>query len=331
MAKRVWMALGALLLAAPAWAQTEAAPAVAEVQDKILVVGQRPGPGLWKISNGDNVLWVFGTYAPLPVKMEWRAQQVEAILAQSQEYLSPPSAGSTVGVLRGLTLLPHIIGFRKNPDGAMLRDVVAPEAYARWLVLKAKYLGNNDAVERERPYFAADRLYRAALQQAGLTTMDEVADKIDKMVRKTKIKITSSHVKVEIDDPGAAIKEFKKGAMDDAACFALTLDRLETDLDAMRVRANAWSKGNIDVIAKLNFADRDGACKDAMKNTRVVKQRFDGEAAEQRMRKLWVEAAEKALATNRSTFAMLKVRYILQGDDVVAALQAKGYKVEAPE
>jgi hypothetical protein len=230
-----------------------------------------------------------------------------------------------------LTLLPSIIGFRNNPDGAMLRDVVAPEAYARWLVLKAKYLGNNAGVERERPYFAADRLYRAALQQAGLTTMDEVADKVDKMVRKTSIKITSSHVKVEVDDPRAAIKEFKQGSMDDAACFALTLDRLETDLDAMRVRANAWSRGKIDVIGKLDFADRDGACKDAMKNTRVIKQRFDGEAAEQRMRKLWLEAAEKALATNRSTFAMLQVRYILKGDDVVAALQAKGYKVEAPE
>jgi hypothetical protein len=331
MLRRVCIGLACFMLV-PAWAQTEAAPAEqGALQEQILVVGQRPGPGLWKISKGDNVLWVFGTYAPLPVKMTWRAQQVEAILAQSQEYLAPPSSGSTVGVLRGLTLLPHVIGFRKNPDGARLREVVAPEVYARWLVLKAKYLGNNDDVERERPFFAAERLYRAALQQAGLTTIDEVADQVEKMVRKTKIKITSSHVRLDIDDPAAAIKEFKAGSMDDAACFAKTLERLETDLDAMRVRANAWSRGDLSAIGKLDFADRDAACKSAMQTTRAVSERIEGEGLERRMRKLWLEAAERALATNRSTFAMLKVRYILAGDDLVAALQAKGYRVEAPE
>ena len=78
-----------LLLSAPAWAQMEAAPPMVDNPSTVLVVGQRPGPGMWKISKGDHVLWVFATYSPLPVKMQWRSQQVEAIISQSQLYLVP--------------------------------------------------------------------------------------------------------------------------------------------------------------------------------------------------------------------------------------------------
>ncbi len=90
MLKIICTAVG-VLLASPAMSQTHSAPIIAQaaaeeqIHDKVLVVGQRPGPGLWKVSKGGNVLWVFGTHAPLPARMQWRSQQVEAILAQSQQ------------------------------------------------------------------------------------------------------------------------------------------------------------------------------------------------------------------------------------------------------
>lgn len=74
-----------------------------------------------------------------------------------------------------------------------------------------------------------------------------------------------------MDDPVKMIKEFKTGSMDDAACFAKTLERLETDIDAMRVRANAWAKGDLEVIRTLGYADRDGACKSAMHCSAAIK------------------------------------------------------------
>lgn len=68
-----------------------------------------------------------------------------------------------------------------------------------------------------------------------------------------------------------------------------------------------------------------------MENSAAVQDAIAEQEPEKRMRKLWLEAAEKALATNASTFAALKLTYILEGNDLVAALQAKGYKIEAPE
>lgn len=346
MIKLLTPALCLCLLAAPAFSQTpevatgtEPQDAAAETQtsatdpagEKILVVGQRPGPGLWKVSKGDHVLWIFATYSPLPKKMQWRSHEVEAILAQSQEYLTPPSVRSHVGVFRAMTLLPHVIGLKKNPDGAKLRDVVPAEIYGRWLVLKAKYIGADEGIESERPLFAADELYRKALGQAGLSVGHEVTNEIEKIIKKHNIKMTHSAVTLDFEEPAKAIKDFKKSSIDDADCFAKTLERLETGLDAMRVRANAWAIGNLEVIQKLSFADRDAACRSAMQTSSVIKSQKGLQEAKERMRETWLAAAEKSLAANASTFAVLALKEILDPKGLVAALEAKGYVVEKPE
>jgi hypothetical protein len=346
MSKSFIVALCLGLLSAPVWSQTDAGAAGAEASqgaaatvdastdiatEKVLVVGKRPGPGLWKVSKGGHVLWVFGIYSPLPKRMEWRSQQVESILAQSQEFLRPPSASVDVGFFRGLTLLPQMIGVKKNPDGAQLRDVVPADVYERWLVLKQKYIGNDDGIERERPIFAADELFRKGIDQAGLTSSREVHDAIEKIVKKNKIKTTSPVVTLAVDDPSRALKEFKKSSLDDAACFSKTIERLETDLDAMRIRANAWAKGDLDGIQKLSYADQGKACTSALTDSAFVKTQPGFQSVEKRVLEAWVAAAEQSLAANPSTFAVLQLRDILDPKGYLAALQAKGYVVEQPE
>ena len=333
MFERLLPALCLVLLASPAWSQqADEAPAEAEpATEKILLVGQRPGPGLWKVSKDDHVMWVFGTYSPLPEKMDWRSQQVEAILAQSQEYLAPPVARAKVGFFRGLTLLPSLIGLKKNPDGATLHDVLPADVYARWQPLKAKYLGDNDDIERERPIFAAQTLFAAGLKQAGLSKGFEVTRKIDGIVKQRKIKVTETGIKLEMDDPAKMMKEFKKSPLADAACFSKTLARLEGDIDAMRVRANAWAKGDLEAIQKLGYADQESECGDAMLNADFVKSRSGFQNIKQRVLAAWLESAEKAIAANGTTFATLQLADIVGPDSYLTALKAKGYQVESPD
>ena len=319
-----------ILLSTAAWAQTETPPPALETSETVLVVGQRPGPGMWKVSKGDHVLWVFATYSPLPSKMQWRSQQVEAVIAKSDVYLSPPTLGASVGVLGGLKMLPHLAGMRKNPGGAMLRDVVTPDVYARWRVLKAKY-GVSDSAESERPVFAAETLYRAALQHAGFATSDEVSKAINDLLNKKNIKVIASHVQLDVPNPGKTLKEFKQGSMDDSACFKTTIERLEADVERMRERANAWSKGDLTEIRKLSFADRDAACQTAFTTSAALRDGLELEGAEKRVRKLWLEAAEHALKTYPTSFSMLKLSNILRSDYVMTELKARGYTVEEPD
>lgn len=332
MLKRLIPVLCLSLLAGPSWSQSEQAVEAPEaVPEQIVVVGQRPGPGLWKVSKGDHVLWVFGLYAPLHKKMEWRSQQVEAILAQSQEYIYPPAAQAEVGFFKSLTLLPHAIGYKKLPDGGKLKDVLPADVHARWLPIKQKYFGDDDGIERERPIFVADELFHKGLYLAGMASDKQVRDALDKVVKKHKIKTTSPAIQLAVEEPAKLLKDFKKSPLDDADCFARTLEQLETDIDAMRVRANAWAKGDLEVIRKLNYAERDEACWAAIQRTAFIRQQPGDRSVPERMRDAWLAAAEKALAANASTFAVLKIQDLLNPKGYLAALEAKGYVVERPE
>lgn len=329
------------MLAAPAWAQSEDVPvpaqaavdvgAVESAPEQIHVVAQRPGPGMWKVTKGEHVLWVFGTYGPVPKDMQWRSHEVENVIRNSQEYLSAPSVSASPGFFRGITLLPSLIGMRKNPDGASLRDVMPPEEYVRWTALKAKYLPENDDVERERPIFAAEVLSNAARKQAGLVDSYAVRKPLLDLVKKAKLKETASTFQLPMDNAGTVLKNFKKSTLGDAACLARTMATLEQDIEAASQRANAWAKGDMDEMRKLDFASREEACSGAMMNSAA----FDAEPEFKHMRtranEKWIASAEKALAANDSTFAVLKIEDIFDPKGVISALAAKGYTVEQPD
>ena len=66
-------ALQAAVDPAPAAATTTATVAE-EVIEEVTIIGEAAGPGLWKIRNGDNTLYILGTLSPLPKKMTWRSR-----------------------------------------------------------------------------------------------------------------------------------------------------------------------------------------------------------------------------------------------------------------
>lgn len=320
--------------AEPATAQENAQPADQAPPSLVLVEGKRPGPGLWKVSKDGHVMWVVGMYAPLPPKMEWDDARVDRLIGQSQEVLGPPGAGVGVGVwggLKALTALPSIYGMVKNPDGAKLRDILPADTYARWSVLKDKYLRDNDSVESFRPFFAAQTLMQAGMKKSGLSGGTEVRKQIETLAKKRDVKLTQTGFSVQLDDPVSVIKDFKNSQMEDMGCFTKTLDRLEDDIDAARLRANAWANGNIAEISKLEYAEREDACNEAVFNSPAAQKHPAFQNMRERRLASWLKAVEKSLANNTSTVAMLTMSDILGPKSYLAALQAKGYTVENPK
>lgn len=344
MNKHTACALYLSFLTLPALAQSgatsadPAAPEAAAAQETapatVVVEGRRPGPGVWKVSKDGHVLWVFGLYSPLPKTMDWDAGRVEHLVARSQAMLLPPSAGAHVGFWSGLKLLPQLprlVGIRNNPDGATLHDVLPADVYAHWTVLKAKYIGEDKDVERQRPFFVAERLMRAGYDKRGLSTSGEVQGKIMEIAKRNQVKLIPTGYEVSLDHVGDAITEFKQTRLNDAACLATTMDHLEQDLVDMQVRANAWANGAIADIQKLDFDTRDSACNDALLDSGVANSNQDLHALRDRMRAAWLQAAEKSLADNASTFAILQMKDVFDQKGYLAALQARGYTVESPK
>lgn len=319
--------------AAPAASVQQAAdvPATEAVTAQILVSGKRPGPGLWKVSKGEHVMWVFGLYSPLPQKMEWDAGRVERLIAQSQEVLQPPVASISTGVFGMLGALPSMIGMKKNPDGATLHDVLPADVYVRWEALKQKYIGSDDGIERERPLFAADALMEAGLKKNGLSQSTEVRKQIEAIARKNDVKLTVTGFSITLDHPGNDLREFKKSQLEDVACFTKTLERFEGNMSALLARGNAWANGNIAEISNLDFAARDDSCSNAVLNGSFAKNNPALQNLPERRNAAWFKAAEGALERNKTSFAMLQINDILGPNSYLVALRAKGYTVDSPK
>lgn len=300
----------------------------------VVVSGEQPGPGLWKVSSGDHVMWILGSLSPLPKNMHWRSKEVEVAIASAQEVIDPPRVrvNADVGFFGKLALLPSLVGVRDNPDHKTLQEVVPPDLYARWTAQKTKYFGAGRGrnIETWRPIFAAIELWNEAIRKAGLTRDDVAGDVVQGAAKRAKLEPVAPTYKFEVDDPRGAIKEFKKGEMDDLDCFAKTLDRIDSDLDTMAVRANAWATGDVAKLRTLPDSDQREACIAAATGTSLARERGIQDLPE-RVQNVWVDAASAALAKNAVTFARLPITDLLAKDGYLTKLKAKGYKVEAPD
>jgi hypothetical protein len=222
-----------------------------------------------------------------------------------------------------------MIGARNNPDDATLQEVLPSDVYARWLALKGRYIGRDEGIEKWRPIFAAGELYEKAISQSALTTQSDVVPVVKKIAKRHNVKLIEATLEIEIDEPRQAIKQFKKSSLQDIACFTATLERLETDLDAMRARATAWAIGDIDALRRLPYPDQFGTCGSAILNSPVVQDRGLQDLF-QRVESMWLEQAQSALARNEVTFAVLPMSQLLRADGYIAKLQARGYDVTTP-
>ncbi|WP_243040042.1 TraB/GumN family protein [Dyella sedimenti] len=330
-------AMLALAMGAPAYAQQAPAPAAtapSQVTDleAVTVSGVQPGPGLWKVSKGDHVMWVLGTLSPLPDRMQWKTDEVEQTIAGSQEVLGPPSIAlkPKASFFGKLLLLPSLVGARKNPDGQTLQQMVPAPDYARWLALKQQYLSNDRGVEGWRPIFAAVELYDKAIKRHGLTASGGVKDTVRELARKHGVRFETVRYTLLVEQPRDAVRTFKSSPMDDRECFGRTLDTVERDMGRITERANAWATGDIEALRGLSLNDQREACIAAVTEAGFARQLGFNDVQE-KAQAMWLVAAGQALAANAQTFAMLPMEDVLSPHGLIARLKAQGYQVEAPD
>jgi hypothetical protein len=351
-------AMGALFLFASPVAPAE------EDMETVLVTGEQPGPGLWKVSRGGHVMWVLGTIGEVPDNIAWRTREVEARIGESQEVLFPgwPSVTLDVSVFQALALVPALFKAAKNPDGATLKDVLSPGDYATWLRLKQKYLGGDDDIEKYRPMVAEDKLNTAIGKKKRVKVrMTWVDDVVRKAAKKHKVRIHELPWvvrKIKVEKPRAILKAAKNLDLAEGECVGRNLARIEKAdakglLEFNVAAVNAWATGDLDTMRAQSDATRDpeleredcttAALDAAMKSQSdepgnearrgldLLKQQQDlHEAAGAEAERNWVEAVDKALAENESTFAVLPMNLVLNEWVYMGALKKKGYLVEAP-
>ena len=292
--------------------------------DEIAIIGERPGPRLWKVSKGDHVLWLLGTLNHLPKRMTWRSSEVESALAQSQQLLtSGPSVSASIGPFAAIRLYVQWRRSQKNPDRLRLNVFLPAPLYARFEALKARFDAGDDGIEELRPSFAALRLYEHAVDAAGMTAHDAVEQAVIKLAKRRDIPIERAELKIE--DPSGALKEVSAlPPTVEIDCLAATVARIETDLPSMQERAKAWAIGDVDRLRALPYPNQREVCISALSNSPRIKALVD------RLVQARNDEAEAALNRNRVSFAMRPIYELLDSDGPLARFRAEGYSVQGP-
>jgi hypothetical protein len=326
-----------------------------EELETIVINGGLATPQMWKVSKGDHVLWMLGD-APAPAGAQWRFDQVEARLAESQLLLYPGSVDVDIGFFKVIGLATQLpLAYKsmtKNPGDKTLKDVLPPDVYERWRVLKTAYAPRDNDIEKFRPFFAMEQLeekivakygekYRPAAQPDTLRRGPRLRPLVDKAAKQHKIKVRNSpevELKVVLKNARGMLKFLGDFSAVDPKCVMQNLEYLERRIEYLRQSAagpvqekpphrgpdcNDWAP-LLEKLKSGEIPDTAGILKTMDYMGRQVL------LSNQRLDAKWVEAAEAALAKNKSTFAVLELRKLKDPTGHIAKLRELGYEVEEP-
>jgi uncharacterized protein YbaP (TraB family) len=291
--------------------------------DEVVVTGERSGPRLWKVSSGEGELWILGVFDPLPKKMYWHSQQVDELLKESQAVLMDrPSVSPDANLFAKLGLYLHWRRLQKNPEGRTLDELLPADLYARFAVLERRYAAG-DGLDKLRPIMAAARLYRKAVESIGLESRRAVPKQVAKLARQHDLKPQT--VSIKVTEPRDLLDSLNKIPLDaEIRCLEATLLSLESDLNILTERANAWALGDVVALRRLLATEDRAACWDVILGVPRVKEL--SVAADQQ----WLENVESALQRNRTTLALRSMRDLLAPGGVLEQIRAKGYQITGP-
>jgi uncharacterized protein YbaP (TraB family) len=313
----------AALAALPGRGVAQPAPPPSPPVDEMTVIGRYPGPPMWKVTAGAHSLWIFGSLSPLPKGLVWDSDNVERLIERSQTVIGPMRISAfTLNPFKVIGLIRQARRLSKNPDDAELADMLPPELYARYRALHERYTPRDKKSDEMRPTLAALRLYGAALDDAGLTNDEQVGDEIRRLARRSDAERSRPTVEA---DPEAVLDSLGEiSPADEIECFGTVMASIETDLDAMKARANAWALGDVEALSRFDYPDAQGDCLAVLFTVGGFQKLRADLYAE------WLREADAALAMHETAFATLPLRELFAADGLLAQLAAKGYTITRP-
>ena len=298
------------------------------IKEEIHVLGELPGPPLWKVTKDDHVLWILGIPELLPDDLLWQSNSVEHALAHSSEYLRSPEVRVTVrNPVRMMRGVRKIIRMQRIPDNGTLEDLLPENLYQLFSETRLRYSPKRDNLERLRPSVAAERLFDSAAQSGDLESGRTIRQAIEKAARKHNVKKAPTRLTERYKDSPLldSMQEVSPGV--EQTCLQARLQELDAQLEAHTRLASAWAAGDVATLRAHPGDSATGTC-----DSFVLA--FDPEELSQiesRMMALWLENAERALSSNDSTFATLPLGDLLRPDGPLSWLRQRGYEVLEPD
>ena len=298
------------------------------VEEEIQVVGDLPGPPLWKVTRDDHVLWILGTPEWVPDDLLWQSDSVEHMLAHSSELLTSPAVAVTASnPVRVMRALRQYRRTRRIPDRGALEDLLSEDLYKLFQETSLRYAPKRNDLERLRPSVVAKELFDSAAQSAGLEPGRTIHREIEKRARKRNVKEVATVLSQRYKDSPIVDSIEEMSATVERTCLETRLQGLDAQLEALTRLAAAWAVGD---LASLRAHPGDPAT-EACDPWRLALDSEELNRMDSRSWELWLENADRALSNNDSTFAILPLKALLRADGLLSQLRERGYEVVEPD
>ncbi|MBN8605685.1 MAG: TraB/GumN family protein [Caulobacterales bacterium] len=281
----------------------------------VLAACERPAPpaatapALWRVSDSDSEIWLFGSVHVLPPELAWRNERLNEAFAAADEFVTetdtdPETAAAFPALARRYGTLPEDQSLRALLNA---NDAARLDQAARDFRLDAA------ALDRMRPWFAALQLsYAYALREGHVSEAGVEA------VLSAEARARGKRMSF-FETPEEQIQILANLAPEDERHFlSVTLRQFEGDGAALDAMDQAWARGDIDALAR----DLQAQWREAGPAIH--------EAVILRRNRAWAEEIAHRLEGSGVIFVTVGAAHLVGEGNVVDDLRARGIAVEGP-
>lgn len=254
-------------------------------------------PALWKVSDEDTTIWLFGTIHVLPQAVTWDTGPVAKALAGSDTLVTEVPMDATQQTQATMMRL------SQREDGRNLRDTLPADERSSYEAAMTGMGLPVNAFDHNDGWFAALMLSLIPLRSSGY----DLANGIDKQISEKAQAL--GMIREALETPEYQLGQFDGlSAQTQANYLAEVIKALPTMQDDIGKMVEAWKSGKAEELAEiLNEEESDPAIREALLTTRNAN---------------WTKWLEARLEKPGSVFVAVGAGH-LAGEDSVQSLLAR--------
>lgn len=266
------------------------------------------GPAMWRVSDADSEIYLFGTFHLLPASVAWTTPALDAAMEKTPITMTEADTDSP-SAQQKLAALVQELGL--NPPGTTLSSQLGPERAKQFALVSERFGVPMAALEPMKPWLALISLAVGIMQSHGYSSESGAEEVILGKAGTQNDKI------MHLETAEFQIRALAGLSNEEwLADFERGLAQM-ADFEGFSQRSlDAWRTGDLESIEEEMIGPMKKAAPDAYK-TLIVDRNAN-----------WVSQIEKIMAGSDDLFIAAGAGHFIGEDGVVEMLKDKGYAVE---
>lgn len=264
-------------------------------------------PALWRLSDADSTVWIFGSIHLLYPDMEWRFAALDQAFAEVDIVYFESRLGESLE--SALQARVYAIAF--NAPGVTLSDQLSPDGRARLARVATRLGVSPTMLDTLKPWMAFWSLTTLVYQAEGAVTESGVDPTLHAEAVAAGKEIRAFE---DIEDVMRYLTDYSEA--DQIAILELSLRQIEEKPETPRALIEAWSAGDMERIGALVLDDIDDA--PAAFYERLFRERNVA----------WAEQIDAFMAGSGDALIVVGAGHMVGPDSLILLLEARGHAVE---